>query len=73
MPKILGGKGYAKGVLSDKNLGICRAAQAGAKGILAKTGRAFGLGATTGAGLFGIIVLIAVLVAIYFLVKAKRK
>ena len=67
-----GGKGYAKGVFSDKNLGICRAAQAGAKGILAKTGKAFGFGETSGAGLYAIIAVIILLSVIYLLVKRKK-
>lgn len=67
------GKGYAEGVLSDKNLGICRAAQAGAKGVLSKTGRAFGLGYSTTAGVFGIIAVIALLIISYCLIKKGKK
>ena len=70
------GKGYARGVLSNKNLGICRAAELGAKGILAKTGKAFALEISTALSspiLFILILLIGLGLAYIYIVLKKKK
>ena len=67
------GAGYAKGVLSEKNLGICESYERSAKGILSKTGRAFGLEGTAQSGAFAVIILIGVLLIIYFLLRKKER